>query len=100
MTTTTTSVHKPKITIRYCNGCRWLLRSAWYAQELLSTFPEELGEVALAPGTSGMFRIEVDGQLLWCRERDGGFPEIKELKQRVRDIIAPLRSLGHSDKPV
>lgn len=92
-------MNKPKITIRYCNGCRWLLRAAWYAQELLSTFPDELGEVALAPGTSGTFRIEVADHVLWCRERDGGFPEIKELKQRVRNLIAPQRSLGHVDNP-
>lgn len=98
MTTPSTSSGKPKVTIRYCNGCRWLLRSAWYAQELLTTFAEELGEVALAPAASGTFRVEVDDQLIWCRERDGGFPEIKDLKQRVRDLAAPQRSLGHSDK--
>jgi selenoprotein W-related protein len=27
----------------------------------------------------------------------GRFPEIRELKQLVRDRIAPGRSLGHSD---
>ena len=44
---------RPRIAIRYCTQCRWLLRAAWLAQELLSTFGTDLGEVALAPGTGG-----------------------------------------------
>lgn len=75
-----------------------MLRSAWMAQELLTTFAEELGEVALVPGEGGIFEIRVGEQLIWSRERDGGFPNIKQLKQLVRDVIAPDRSLGHSDR--
>ena len=33
----------PRITIAYCTQCNWLLRSAWMAQELLSTFGADLG---------------------------------------------------------
>ncbi|NTS31045.1 SelT/SelW/SelH family protein [Phyllobacterium sp. BT25] len=88
---------KPRITIRYCTQCNWLLRSAWMAQELLSTFGADLGEVALVPGTGGIFEIQVDGESIWERKRDGGFPEAKVLKQRVRDIVWPERDLGHSD---
>ena len=71
------------------------------AQELLSTFSGELGKVALSPdhATAGMFQIELGDQLIWCRKRDGGFPDIKTLKQRVRDLIAPERDLGHLDGP-
>ena len=71
------------------------------SQELLSTFSEELGEVALAPEheVAGLFQIELGGTLIWCRKRDGGFPEIKILKQRVRDLISPERDLGHIDYP-
>jgi hypothetical protein len=29
---------------------------------------------------------------------DGGFPETKELKRRVRDVIEPGRDLGHVDR--
>ena len=68
------------------------------AQELLSTFEEELGEVALVPSGTGIFEIHLGDQLVWCRKRDGGFPEIKELKQRVRDLIAPDKGLGHIDR--
>lgn len=88
----------PRVTIHYCTQCSWLLRSAWLAQELLSTFGQEIGEVALIPGTGGVFEIAVDGQIVWERKAEGGFPEAKVLKQRVRDIIEPGRSLGHSDR--
>ena len=90
---------KPQVSITYCIRCRWLLRSAWMAQELLSTFEDALGGVTLCPDDiGGRFIVRVDDTVIWDRKRDGGFPEAKELKQRVRDIIAPDRDLGHSDK--
>jgi selenoprotein W-related protein len=68
------------------------------AQELLTTFAEELGSVTLIPdSTGGVFEVRLDGKLLWSRREHGRFPEIKELKQLLRDEIAPGRSLGHSD---
>ncbi|MBR7654114.1 SelT/SelW/SelH family protein [Brucella oryzae] len=95
----------PRISITYCTQCNWLLRAAWMAQELLQTFGQDLGEVALRPGTGGVFEIRVhmsDGreELIWERKRDGGFPEAKVLKQRVRDLVWPERDLGHSDRSV
>jgi selenoprotein W-related protein len=87
----------PRLEIEYCTQCRWLLRAGWMAQELLTTFQEELGEVALIPGTGGVFEVRIDGSVVWSRAVEGRFPELKELKQRVRDAIAPGRSLGHSD---
>ncbi|WP_181707794.1 SelT/SelW/SelH family protein [Chthonobacter rhizosphaerae] len=89
---------KPRVAITYCRQCQWLLRAGWMAQELLSTFSEEVGEVALVPGTGGVFTIEVDGATVWDRKADGGFPGPKELKQRVRDRLAPDRDLGHVDR--
>lgn len=88
----------PRVEILFCTQCRWLLRAAWMAQELLSTFPEEIGEVALQPGTGGIFQIRVNGELIWNRAEQG-FPDIKDLKQLVRDRIAPNKPLGHSDRP-
>ena len=88
---------KPRIAIHYCTRCNWLLRAAWLAQELLSTFSEELGEVALQPGTGGIFTIHCNEILIWDRKTEGRFPEAKELKQRIRDLIAPDKALGHSD---
>ena len=83
-------VSKPEIVITYCTQCQWLLRAAWLAQELLSTFAEDLGRVALEPSTGGAFRITCDGVQIWERKADGGFPEAKVLKQRVRDQIDPV----------
>jgi selenoprotein W-related protein len=88
----------PRIEIQYCPKCRWLLRAAWTAQELLTTFEAELGEVALRPSSlGGIFEVRLDGQTIWSRGEQGRFPEMKELKQLVRDRIAPNKDLGHSD---
>jgi selenoprotein W-related protein len=70
------------------------------AQELLTTFEQEIGEVALRPGTGGVFEVRVDGKTVWSRKDQGRFPDIRELKQRVRDRVAPDKALGHSDKPI
>lgn len=89
-----------------------MLRAAYFGQELLSTFSTSIGEVALVPVTGGIFQVHLiytsdsmdsQGQpqevLLWDRKSEGGFPEAKILKQRVRNYIAPGKSLGHSDRP-
>jgi len=89
---------KPRIEIEYCTQCGWLLRAAWLAQELLSTFPDELGEVALIPGRGGVLEVRLNGDTVFSRAEAGRFPEAKELKQTVRDRIAPDRDLGHSDR--
>ena len=86
----------PRLEIEYCSQCRWLLRAAWVAQELLTTFERELGEVALVPGTGGVFVVRVEGETVWDRSRQG-FPDLPRLKQAVRDRVAPGRDLGHSD---
>ncbi|KAL8999718.1 MAG: hypothetical protein Q9169_001535 [Polycauliona sp. 2 TL-2023] len=115
-----TAVRLPRIAIRYCTSCKWLLRAGWYAQELLSTFSTSIGEVTLVPATGGVFTVEIvhrstasssrlnpgvsdDGAeavkiQLWDRKIQGGFPEIKELKRLVRDVVEPTRNLGHVDR--
>lgn len=98
MSSDTTAPTKPRIVITYCTQCNWLLRAGWMAQELLSTFGGDLGEVALVPGTGGVFHITCDGELIWERKRDGGLPDVKTLKQRVRDRLDPERDLGHIDR--
>ena len=89
--------HQPRVEIEYCTQCRWLLRAAWVAQELLTTFEHELGEVALVPGSGGVFVVRVDGVPVWDR-RERGFPDAAQLKQVVRDRIAPDKDLGHVDR--
>jgi selenoprotein W-related protein len=89
---------RPRIVITYCTQCQWLLRAAWMAQELLQTFGQDIGEVALVPGTGGTFTVTVDGSLIWDRKEREGFPDVKVLKQLVRDQIDPDRDLGHADR--
>jgi selenoprotein W-related protein len=86
------------VEIEYCTQCRWLLRAAWLAQELLTTFDVDLNAVSLIPGTGGVFEVRLNGATLFSRKTEGRFPESKELKQLIRDVIAPERDLGHSDK--
>ena len=88
----------PVVEIEYCRQCRWLMRAAWTAQELLATFEDEIGGVTLRPGTGGAFIVRVDGDEVFSRKAAGRHAEIAELKQLVRDRVAPERSLGHSDR--
>jgi selenoprotein W-related protein len=113
------STEKPRVEIEYCPKCRWMLRSAYMAQELLITFEDYIGEVALKPSQKsgdpicilhniraytyvplGTFIIKAADKVVWDRRQPEttGFPEIKELKQRVRQVIAPDLDLGHSEK--
>ena len=90
----------PMIEITYCRLCGWGLRANWIAQELLTTFAEELGSVTFTPDiTGGLFEVCIDDEVIWSRKDRGRFPEIKEIKQLVRDRLAPGRSLGHTDTP-
>jgi len=89
---------KSRVEIEYCSQCRFILRASWLAQELLMTFGDDLGEVALKPGTGGIFEVRLDGERLWNKKEAGRFPEPKEIKQLIRDHIAPAMDLGHSDR--
>jgi selenoprotein W-related protein len=90
---------KPTITIEYCPKCGWLLRAAWMAQELLTTFGNDLHAVSLLPSeVPGRYLVHLNQELLWDRKKEGGFPDPKTLKQRVRDRIDPERELGHNDR--
>ncbi|KAJ9660827.1 hypothetical protein H2198_002366 [Neophaeococcomyces mojaviensis] len=115
-----TDTQFPRVAIKFCVQCKWNLRAAYYAQELLQTFTTTLGEVSLIPVTGGTFTItlyhrpvsseysdgdgvsailgEIEEHLLWDRKRDSGFPETKELKNRVRNVIDPERDMGHVDR--
>jgi selenoprotein W-related protein len=88
----------PRLEIEYCTQCRWLLRAAWMAQELLTNFENGIGELALISGAGGIFEVRLDGETVFSRKQEGRFPESKELKRLVRDRIAPDMDLGHSDR--
>lgn len=87
-----------KVDIYYCSQCNWMLRSAWLMQELLHTFQGDIQTISLHPDTGGRFEIFCNNQRIWNRVEDGGFPEAKVLKQKVRDVICPDQDLGHVDR--
>ena len=93
-----TDLKSPRISILYCQQCRWMMRAAWLAQEILTTFSEDIGEVALQPGNGGILEIRLNDELIFSRKESGRFPEAKEIKQLIRDQIDPKRDLGHSDR--
>lgn len=115
----TSQISLPRVAITYCTQCRWMLRAAWMGQELLTTFGTSIGEVALIPATGGIFTVHltckpagigsssggsgeeahVERLLIWDRKAEGGFPEAKILKQKIRNHIDPGKGLGHSDTP-
>ncbi|KAL7432703.1 hypothetical protein ACHAXM_003231 [Skeletonema potamos] len=101
------------VTIEYCSGCQWMLRSTWLASEILTTFASDasLSSISLIPmgpplSEGGIFRITANSNkqgadskfLLWDRKIEGRFPESKEVKQLIRDLVDPEKCLGHSDK--
>ncbi|KAK4507545.1 hypothetical protein PRZ48_001280 [Zasmidium cellare] len=113
-TETRQSIKLPRVAITYCTQCKWMLRAAYFGQELLSTFGTSIGEIALIPATGGLFtvylayqpptaneseQVETKEVLVWDRKAEGGFPETKILKQRIRNLIEPEKNLGHSDTP-
>jgi len=90
---------KPIITIEYCPKCHWMLRAAYMAQEFLTTFTDDIKGVLLLPSEiGGRYTIFINDDKLFDRKESAHFPEIKELKQMIRDIVHPGKDLGHSDK--
>ena len=104
----------PRVAITYCTQCKWMLRAGYFGQEVLSTFGTTIGEVALIPATGGIFTVHLtytnptaddsaaskpQKVLIWDRKTEGGFPETKILKQKIRNHIDPAKNLGHSDTP-
>jgi selenoprotein W-related protein len=91
----------PSVAMTYCTGCRWLLRAAYLGMELMSTFDEEINSFSLIPSRppakGGKFAVTLDGEVIWDRVENGGFPPVPQLKQLVRDRIDPAKDLGHSD---
>ena len=90
---------KPTITIEYCPKCGWLLRAAYMAQELLTTFADDIGAVTIRPSAEGgRYTIFIEEDIVFDRKAHGGFPEIKEIKRMIRDVVNPTKSLGHTDR--
>ncbi|HEY8767243.1 MAG TPA: SelT/SelW/SelH family protein [Dehalococcoidia bacterium] len=85
----------PRVEITYCTKCRFLLRAAWMAEELLTTFGAELAEVALRPGSGGIFEVALDGTVVATNRDHAPMPEPADVKRAIRDRISPARKIGH-----
>jgi selenoprotein W-related protein len=84
-----------RVEITYCTRCKFLLRAAWLAQELLTTFESELDEVALRPGSGGIFEVRLNGDLIASNAGGVAMPDPAQVKRLLRDRIAPGRQIGH-----
>jgi len=83
-----------RVEITYCTRCKFLMRAAWLAQELLTSFESELGEVALRPGSGGVFEVLLNGEVI-ASNAGGEMPDPAQVKRLLRDRIAPGRRIGH-----
>ncbi|KAL7576009.1 hypothetical protein ACA910_000796 [Epithemia clementina (nom. ined.)] len=99
------NVPLPNVAITYCTGCRWLLRAAYYAQELTATFDEEIHSLTLIPSRpprkGGAFLVSatqspMTTSILWDRAVEGQFPDTTELKERLGALLNPQ---GQHDEP-
>jgi selenoprotein W-related protein len=84
-----------RVEITYCTRCKFLLRAAWIAQELLTTFESELDEVALRPGSGGIFEVRLNGEPIASNADGAAIPDPAQVKRLLRDRIAPGRQIGH-----
>ena len=84
-----------RVEITYCRRCKFMLRAAWLAQELLTTFEDDLSEVAIKPGSGGIFEVALDGDVIATNRDKKPMPETGDVKRAVRDRVAPDRSIGH-----
>lgn len=71
------------------------MRATWFAQELLTAFENEIGEIALQPGSGGIFEVTIDGEVLATNREGKPIPDAAEVKRLMRDRIAPERRIGH-----
>jgi selenoprotein W-related protein len=86
---------EPRVQIEYCTKCKFMLRAAWMATELLAAFEGELREVVLVPGSGGIFEVRLDGEVVASNRESKAMPEVSEVKRLVRDHVAPERRIGH-----
>ena len=71
------------VEIEYCARCNFLPRATWVAHELLHTYGDFVAGLTLVPGHGGIFEVRVDGELLASTKTEGGFPEIRTLKEAI-----------------
>ena len=58
------------VEIEYCVPCGFLERASDLAETLLSSLGEELDRVSLVTGDRGVFRVTVDGEVVFDKDED------------------------------
>ncbi len=84
-----------RIEITYCRRCKFMLRAAWMAQELLSSFEDDLSEVVIKPGSGGILEVTLDGDVIATNRDHQPMPDTSDVKRAIRDRIAPDQRVGH-----
>lgn len=98
MDTIQLTIHQT-VDIYYCPKCKWLARAAWTAQEILQTFEEELQGVTLHPSANdGEFLVKLGEYVIWDRKKYRSFPQPRDLKIKIRNILCPDKDLGHNEE--
>jgi len=78
---------KLAIEIAYCQRCHFLPRATWVAQELLHTYGDFVSGLTLVPAHGGIFEVRVNGELVASTKTEGGYPEIRVLKEAINRYL-------------
>ena len=83
----TDNARRLAIEITYCSRCNFVPRATWVAQELLHTYGDFVAGLTLVPSGGGIFQVAVDGTVLFDNKDAGRFPEIRELKDALNNLL-------------
>jgi len=57
------------------------------AAELLKDYEPEIESITLIPGDSGKFEVDVNGKLIYSKEKTGRHAEAGEVNQLLKKVI-------------
>ena len=75
-----------KVTIEYCAQWNYKPRASSLEAALKQAFSEQV-EVTLIPGSDGIFKVTLDGKLLFSKKEVGRFPESPEIVGLMQDNV-------------
>ena len=74
-----------EVEIEYCVPCGFLNRASDLAEALLSALGEDLERVSLVTGDHGVFRVSVDGEVVFDKDEDDY--DVDEITRQVRAAL-------------
>ncbi len=72
-----------KIEITYCAECAESDQAVDLARRLLARHDESIETLTIVPGGFGVFDVEVDGKLIFSKDKAGRFPSIEEIEKSL-----------------